>query len=138
MENEKQIGWRGSEGDSTEPPLISIVDDDEAVREALKSLIVSVGLRTEDFSSGEDFLKSGHVSETACLIVDVRMPGMSGLDLQERMNATHSSIPIIFISAHDDGEARFKALEAGAVEFLQKPFSEDALLGAIGTGLGMR
>jgi FixJ family two-component response regulator len=138
MENENQIGWRRSERESTEPPLISIIDDDEAVREALKSLIVSVGLRTEDFSSGEDFLESGHVDETACLIVDVRMPGMSGLDLQERMNATQSSIPIIFISAHDDGEARFKALEAGAVDFLQKPFSEDALLGAIGTGLGMR
>ena len=112
-------------------PLISIVDDDESVREALKSLIVSVGFRAEPFRSGEEFLNSPYVSETACLIADVRMSGMSGLDLQDRLNAAHSSIPVVFISAHDDQEARARGLRGGAVAFLQKPFSEDSLLGAI-------
>ena len=112
-------------------PLISIVDDDESVRIALKSLIGSVGFRAEVFGSGEEFLRSPHVSQTDCLIADVRMPGMSGLELQDRLNIAKSSIPIIFISAHDDGEARTKALRAGAIDFLQKPFSEDSLLGAI-------
>jgi|SRR6185503_11426824 FixJ family two-component response regulator len=110
---------------------ISIVDDDESVREALKSLIDSVGFHAQVFGSGEEFLKSPYVYETDCLIADVRMPGMSGLELQERLNAAHSSIPIVFISAHDDREARARGLRAGAVDFLQKPFSEDSLLGAI-------
>ena len=118
-------------------PLISIVDDDDSVREALRSLIGSVGFRAEAFGSAEDFLRSSSVSDTDCLITDVRMPGgMSGLELQERLNAANSSIPIIFISAHDDGDARVRALKAGAVDFLQKPFSEDSLLGAIGASLG--
>ena len=112
-------------------PLISIVDDDESVREALKSLIDSVGFRSQPFRSGEEFLSSPYVSQTACLITDVRMPGMSGLELQERLNAAHSSIPVVFISAHDDDDARARGLRAGAVAFLQKPFSEDLLLGAI-------
>ena len=112
-------------------PLISIVDDDESVRHALKSLIDSVGFRAEPFRSGEEFLNSPHVSTTAVLIADVRMPGMSGLELQDRLSAAHSSIPIVFISAHDDSEARNRGLRAGAVAFLQKPFSEDLLLGAI-------
>lgn len=112
-------------------PLISIVDDDESVRDALKSLIDSIGYRAEVFASGEAFLNSAYVSQTDCLIADVRMPGMSGLELQERLNAANSSIPIVFISAHDDGEARARGLRAGAVDFLKKPFSEDSLLGAI-------
>lgn len=112
-------------------PQISIVDDDESVREALKSLIDSVGLRSEVFGSAEEFLNSPCVFTTDCLIADVRMPGMSGLDLQERLKAVNSSIPIVFISAHDDREARARGLRAGAVDFLQKPFSEDSLLGAI-------
>lgn len=112
-------------------PLISIVDDDESVRQALKSLIDSIGLHAELFESGEAFLSSQHVKQTDCLITDVRMSGMSGLELQDRLNATESPIPIIFISAHDDGDARARALRAGAIDFLQKPFSEDALLGAI-------
>ena len=112
-------------------PLISIVDDDESVRQALKSLIDSVGFRAEVFDSGEEFLKSPYLSQTDCLIADVRMPGMSGLELQERLNAAGSSIPIVFISAHEDKEARARGLRAGAIDFLQKPFSEDSLLGAI-------
>jgi len=112
-------------------PLISIVDDDESVRQALKSLIDSVGFHAETFASGEEFLNSRYASETDCLIVDVRMPGMSGLELQDRLKADSSRIPIIFISAHDVGEARRRGLRAGAVDFLQKPFSEDSLLKAI-------
>lgn len=112
-------------------PLISIVDDDESVRDALKSLLDSMGFHAEVFASGEAFLNSADISHTDCLIADVRMPGMSGLQLQDRLNATHSSIPIIFISAHDDGDARARGLRAGAVDFLKKPFSEDALVRAI-------
>jgi FixJ family two-component response regulator len=116
-------------------PLISIVDDDDSVRVALKSLIDSVGFRAEVFCSGEEFLNSPYVSQTDCLIADIRMPGMSGLELQDRLNAANLPIPVVFISAHDDGEARVRGLRAGAVDFLQKPFSEDALLGAISAGL---
>lgn len=112
-------------------PLISIVDDDESVRDALKSLLDSMGFRAEVFASGEAFLNSPHLSQTDCLIADVRMPGMTGLELQERLNAANSSIPIVFISAHDDGEARARGLRAGAVDFLKKPFSEDSLVRAI-------
>ena len=116
-------------------PVISIVDDDDSVRTALKSLIDSVGFRAEVFGSGEEFLKSPVVSQTDCLIVDVRMPGMTGLELQERLNASGASVPIVFISAHDDKEARARGLRAGAIDFLQKPFSEESLLGAISAGL---
>lgn len=112
-------------------PLISIVDDDDSVRDAVKSLIDSIGYRAEVFASGEAFLNSPYVSQTDCLIADVRMPGMSGLELQDRLKAANSPIPIVFISAHDDGDARARGLRAGAVDFLQKPFSEESLLGAI-------
>ena len=95
----------------------------------------SMGYRAEVFASGEAFLNSPYVSQTDCLIADVRMPGMSGLELQERLNASSADVPIVFISAHDDGEARAQGLRAGAVAFLKKPFSEDSLLGAIGACL---
>jgi len=114
---------------------ISVVDDDESVREAIYDLMDCMGLRTELFSSAEDFLNSGSLRHTTCLIVDVRMPGMSGLELQSNLNATGFRIPIIFISAHDDGEAESRALGAGAIDFLKKPFSEDALLRAIRASL---
>src|ERR1043165_2169189 len=117
--------------DSIEMPLISIVDDDESVRTALKSLIDAVGFRAGVFDSGEKFLNSPLLSQTDCLITDVRMPGMSGLELQDRLSAAGRSIPIVFISAHEDREARARGLRAGAIDFLQKPFSEDSLLGAI-------
>ena len=116
-------------------PLISIVDDDESVRTALKSLIDSVGFRAEVFCSGEEFLKSAYVFKTDCLIADVRMPGMTGLELQERLHAAGAAVPIVFISAHDDKEARARGLREGAIAYLQKPFSEDSLLGAISEGL---
>jgi len=116
-------------------PWISVVDDDESVREAIYDLMDCMGLRTEVFSSAEHFLNSGSLRDTTCLIVDVRMPGMSGLELQSNLNAAGFRIPIIFISAHDDGEAESRALGAGAIDFLKKPFSEDALLRAIRASL---
>ena len=114
---------------------ISVVDDDESIREAINDLLDCVGLRVGVFGSAEDFLNSEDLQDTACLILDVRMSGMSGLELQSHLNAAGFHIPIIFISAHDDGEAKSRALGAGAVDFLRKPFSEDALLSAINTSL---
>jgi FixJ family two-component response regulator len=116
-------------------PLISIVDDDDAHRSSLENLIRSVGLRTQGYSSAEAFLNSNHVPETRCLVLDVRMPGMSGPELQRHMAAAKLPIPIIFITAHEDDAQRTQALEAGAVAFLHKPFYEDELLHAIDTAL---
>jgi FixJ family two-component response regulator len=110
---------------------ISIVDDDDSVREALKSLLKSAGFQVEAFASAEEFLNSSQLLETACLILDVRMPGMSGVELQDRLATSHGGLPIVFISAHADSEARARALENGAVGFLEKPFSDEALLDAI-------
>lgn len=116
--------------------MISIVDDDESVREAVRSLLKSVGYRAEVFTSAEEFLRSGRPHETSCLILDVLMPGMGGLELQRRLAAAGSSIPVIFITAHaGDREARTQALAAGAVVFLGKPFSEESLLSAVQTAL---
>jgi FixJ family two-component response regulator len=116
-------------------PLISIVDDDEPVREAIESLLKSVGFKAEVFASAEEFLNSDHLPETECLILDVRMPGMSGLELQRQLAAAGSRIPIIFITAHGDEEVQAQALKAGAVAFLRKPFSEEALLSAVQAAL---
>jgi len=116
-------------------PLISIVDDDDSLRNSLNNLIRSVGFGVQGFSSAEAFLKSNHLYDTACLILDVRMPGMSGLELQHQLAVTHCRIPIILITSHEDDGARARALEAGAVEFLYKPFREEALLNAIHTAL---
>ena len=119
-------------------PLISIVDDDESVRESLSGLIRSVGFGAMVFGSAEEFLSSNRLLDTDCLILDVRMPGMNGLELQRRLAASHMSIPVIFITAHGDEEARVRALNGGAVEYLLKPFSEEALLTAIATALKSR
>jgi FixJ family two-component response regulator len=116
-------------------PLISIIDDDDALRSSLENLIRSVGLRTQGFSSAEAFLSSNQVHETACLILDVRMPGMSGPELQRQMAVANSHIPIIFMTAHEDAARRTQALEAGAVAFLHKPFYEEELLNAIDAAL---
>ena len=115
--------------------LISIVDDEESVREAIRSLLKSVGFRAEAFTRAEEFLDSEHLFDTACLILDVRMPGMGGLELQKLLLASNFGLPIVFISAHCDSEAQARALEAGAVAFLQKPFSEEALLNAINSSI---
>ena len=116
-------------------PLISIIDDDDALRSSLENLTRSVGLRAQGFSSAEAFLSSNQVHETRCLVLDVRMPGMSGPELQRQMAVANSHIPIIFITAHADDAQRTQALEAGAVAFLHKPFYEEELLNAIEAAL---
>jgi FixJ family two-component response regulator len=118
-------------------PMISIVDDDDSVRESVKSLLRSVGYRAEVFASAEEFLDSNHIATADCLILDVRMPGISGLDLQRRLVSCHWRVPIVFITAHDDDEARVRALQDGAVQFLFKPFSEEALLTAVQSALNI-
>jgi FixJ family two-component response regulator len=115
----------------SEAPRVAIVDDDESVREAIKSLLKSVGLVVDVFARAEDFLYSEYLHATACLILDVRMPGMSGLELQRQLASANCRIPIIFITAHGDEAARARALQAGAADFLRKPFSEEALLNAV-------
>jgi FixJ family two-component response regulator len=119
----------------SENSLIAVVDDDEAIREATESLIRSMGLRAAVFASAEDFLRSSQLQDIACVIVDVRMPGMSGLELQRQLATAHYAIPIIFITAHGDAEARAQALRAGAVDFLDKPFSDEVLLRAVQAAL---
>jgi FixJ family two-component response regulator len=108
--------------------LISVVDDDESIRRTTTLLIESFGFRATAFESAQNFLKSGQLHETSCLIVDVQMPGMNGLQLQSHLAAAGYKIPIIFITAHDNKESRQQALQAGAVAFLGKPFSDELLL----------
>jgi FixJ family two-component response regulator len=116
-------------------PLIAIVDDDDALRTSLDNLLRSAGFRAQGFSSAEAFLRANHVHETACLILDVRMPGMNGLELQRQIMAANWQLPIIFMTSHADDEARARALAAGAVAFLYKPCREDDLLQAIDAAL---
>jgi FixJ family two-component response regulator len=108
--------------------LVAIVDDDESIQRALQDLIESQGLSTLCFGSAEEFLDSEARYEAACLIADIRMPGMSGLELQVRLKAERCPIPIIFITAHGDAEKRALAMRDGAVEFLTKPFKDAVLL----------
>jgi len=115
--------------------LVAIVDDDDLVRSALQGLLKSVGVPAQTFASAEDFLNSGQQRQTACLIADIRMPGISGLELQAKLNAEHCRIPTIFITAHGDAKMRMQALRAGAVEFLAKPFDDEALLESIRAAL---
>ena len=115
--------------------LIAIVDDDDLMRSALQGLLKAVGLPALAFASAEDFLKSGQHHHTACLIADIRMPGMSGLELQAKLNAEHCRIPTIFITAHGDAKMRMQALRAGAVEFMAKPFDDDALIDSVRAAL---
>ena len=112
-------------------PLVSIVDDDVSVRRSTRRLLRCCGLRAEAFASAEDFLQSGRVAETACLLLDVRMPGMDGLELQRRLGETDRLIPIIFLSARASEDEERRALRAGAANFLRKPVSKEALLNAI-------
>lgn len=115
--------------------LVAVVDDDESVRGALRGLLKTAGLQAQAFASAEDFLNSGLLRQTACLIADIRMPGMSGLELQQRLNAEHCRIPTIFITAHGDAKMRLQAMRAGAVEFLSKPFDDEALLDSVRAAL---
>ena len=116
-------------------PLLSVVDDDEMLRESLPDLLREVGFEARAFSSGQEFLSSKYVDETSCLILDVAMPGMSGLDLQEELKRRGQAIPIIFITGQKDEDVRKRALRQGAVKFLYKPFSDSALLDAVNAAL---
>jgi len=116
-------------------PLITIVDDDDALRNSLDDLLQSVGFRVQGFASAEAFLQANHAPETACLILDVRLPGMHGLELQRQLVAAHWGMPIIFVTAYADGDVRARALAAGAVAFLYKPCREEDLLHAIEAAL---
>jgi FixJ family two-component response regulator len=115
--------------------FVVIVDDDDSMRSAVQDLLEADGLPAEGFASAEEFLKSGKQHQTTCLITDIRMPGMSGLELQARLNAEHCRIPTIFITAHGDEKMRMQALRAGAVEFLAKPFDDEALLESVRAAL---
>ena len=114
---------------------MAIVDDDELMRDALRGLLKAVGLPAQEFASAEEFLDSGRQDQTACLIADIRMPGISGLELQAKLNADRCRIPIIFITAHGDEKMRMQAMRAGAVEFLAKPFDDEALLDSVRAAL---
>jgi len=116
-------------------PLISIVDDDDALRRSLENLVRSAGFSACGFSSAEAFLESNRLSETDCLVLDVRLPGVSGPELQRGLATAHADVPIIFMTAHESGDQRTRTLAAGAVAFLNKPFDEDDLLNAIDTAL---
>jgi FixJ family two-component response regulator len=115
--------------------FVVVVDDDDSMRSAVQDLLEAVGLPAQGFASAEEFLKSGKQHRTTCLITDIRMPGMSGLELQAKLNAERCRIPTIFITAHGDEKMRMQALRAGAVEFLAKPFDDEALLESVRAAL---
>jgi len=115
--------------------LISVVDDDESVRRTTTLLIESFGFRAAAFESAETFLNSGHLRDTSCLIVDVQMPGMDGLQLQSHLATAGCGIPIIFITAYESKDSRQRAMQAGAAAFLGKPFSDEQLLQIIRSAL---
>lgn len=124
-------------GNGIERSLISVVDDDESVRESLPDLIKEFGFAAHAFTSAEEFLASDSVNRTRCLVLDIAMPGMSGLDLQRALKDRSLEIPIVFITAQKDEVLRKRALEQGAAGFLLKPFSDTALLEALNTALRM-
>src|SRR5215472_13970499 len=119
----------------TAPPLLSVVDDDESVRESLPDLLRELGFAVRAFSSAEEFLSSDCVDETSCLILDIAMPGMTGLELEQELKSRSQEIPIVFITAQRDDTTRARLLKRGAAGFLLKPFSDTALLTAVNTAL---
>jgi FixJ family two-component response regulator len=116
-------------------PLISIVDDDESIRESLPDLLTQCGYASRTFSSAEQFLLSDSVAETNCLILDIAMPGMDGPDLHQELNRRGMKIPVIFVTGQTDETIRTRLLQQGAAEFLLKPFSDAALVAAIHSAL---
>ena len=120
---------------ATERLLLSVVDDDEMLRESLPDLLREFGFSARAFSSGQEFLTSRYVGETRCLILDVAMPGMSGLEVQEELKRRGQAIPVIFITGQKDEEIRKQAFSQGAVKFLYKPFSDSDLLEAVNAAL---
>jgi FixJ family two-component response regulator len=123
--------------DAQDPAPVAIVDDDERMRAALLGLLTAAGLEARTFASAEQFLDSGEPRRCRCLIADIRMPGLSGLDLQAVLNAERIAIPIIFITAHGDERMRMQALRSGAVEFLAKPFDDEVLLETVRAALAL-
>ena len=119
----------------THKPLIAVVDDDQSIREALENLISSVGFEVKLFASAEDFLDSDTPLQTDCAILDVRLPGISGLELHQRLAADGQSIPVIIITAQGDDKTQDEAVAAGAIAFLNKPFKEEVLLAALESAL---
>ena len=117
--------------------LIAVIDDDESVQSALRELIEADGFTPRCFGSAEEFLESGLQRKVACLITDIRMPGMSGLELQAKLKADGCKIPTIFITAHGDARVRIQAMREGAVEFLMKPFDDQVLLSRLRAALNM-
>jgi FixJ family two-component response regulator len=117
------------------PALISIVDDDDSVREATKCLVSSLGFATVAFASAEEFLRSEQVHDTSCLITDVQMPGLNGLELQEQLVQGGHHIPVIFMTAFPEERLRTRAIEAGAYGFLEKPFDDESLIGCLHSAL---
>jgi FixJ family two-component response regulator len=115
--------------------MVAVIEDDESYRVAVQRLLKSAGLLVQSFDSAEAFLDSGQQRETGCLITDIRMPGMSGLELQSKLNSDHCPIPTIFITAHGDEKMRMQAMRGGAVEFLTKPFDGEALLDSVRVAL---
>jgi FixJ family two-component response regulator len=115
--------------------LVAVIEDDESYRVAVQRLLKSAGLTAQSFGSAEAFLNSGQQHETGCLISDIRMPGMSGLELQSKLNSDHCPIPTIFITAHGDEKMRLQAMRGGAVKFLAKPFDGETLLEAVRVAL---
>ena len=124
--NETKADLTGSD-----KPRVAVVDDDESVREALQSLIRSVGYRAEGFDSAEAFLLSGRIPVMDCLILDVKMPGMGGMTLQELLGGIKPPLPTVFLTAHGDEATRRQAMQLGAVGFLRKPCSDEDLLNAV-------
>src|ERR1700739_2035110 len=112
-------------------PIVFIVDDDRDVRESLQELLESVGLHSESFGTAQEFLSSPRADAPSCLVLDVRLPGLSGLDLQHELKKTKINIPIVFLSAHADVPMSVKAMKSGAIEFLTKPFRQQDLLDAV-------
>jgi FixJ family two-component response regulator len=111
--------------------MVAVVEDDDSYRVAVRRLLKSAGFSVQSFACAEDFLRSGRQHETGCLITDIRMPGMSGLDLQAKLNADHCLIPTIFITAHGDEDMRLQAMRGGAVKFMVKPFDGEILLESV-------
>src|SRR5262245_23656169 len=115
----------------TARPLVAIVDDDELFRRSIERLVRSAGFRVATFGSAEEFLERGDLDGTACAVLDMKLPGMNGLDLQQRLITRPRPMPIVFVTAHDEAVMRANALRAGAIDFLKKPFDNSALLDAL-------
>ncbi|HEY7142149.1 MAG TPA: response regulator [Methylomirabilota bacterium] len=117
-------------------PMVCVVDDDDSILRALRRLLGATGFRVETFSSAEQFLKSEHRGRADCLVLDVHLSGLSGLDLQERLATSGVSTPVVIITAHDEAPTRERAERAGAIEYLRKPFDDDSLIDAIHKAIG--